>query len=867
MKEFYRMSIDNVIKKLETNKEGLSSSLISERALRFGKNVIPKKRGLTIFEIFFQQFINPIIIILLIAAFLSLAIGERLDAWFILGIVISDALLGTIQEWRASKKAQSLQNLIKATAKVIRDGKEMIIPSEELVVGDVVLIESGVKVPADLRLFESNNLTIDEAILTGESIPESKNCEIIETKKSIGDQTNMAFVGTSVFSGRGRGIVVAVGLNSEIGQIIDSVLLSKSEKTPLVIRMEKFTKQIAFLTIIVGLFLLFLLYFKGEAFQEIFFLIVALTISAIPEGLPVVLTFALSIASTRMAKRNVLVKKLNAVESLGSCTVIATDKTGTLTNNQQTASIILVPDERQFMIEGIGYNGNGKVEINQQTVMIAEMGALNNEGNLFLKDDKWHYFGDSIDVAFLSLALKAKVKVDKKRITSSIPYESEQKFSAVFFDEKQCTIKGSFEKVISFCNKMRIDGGDKPINLELLEKQNLLLAGMGYRVIALASGGSYGELASDIKDLTFLGMVAFIDPIREEVITAIEKCRQAGIKVVMITGDHPLTAFAIAKQLKMADNISEVTDGEEIDKKLKGKGFDRFVFSKKVFSRVSPLQKLEIVKAYKRGGEFVAVTGDGVNDAPALKVANIGVAVGSGTDVAKETSQMIIIDDNFMSLVAGVEEGRVAYSNIRKVIAMLLSTGVAEVLMFVMAIIFNLPLPLIALQLLWLNIVTSGIQDVALAFEKAEKGVMEQKPRRPDEKIFDLKMIEQIFLAAVVMAIITFYFWTELLANNVPLAEARSYVILLMVFMQNVHVINCRSEKHSLFKMKFRNNPFVFGSIFITLGIHFLVTQTSLSRILSVEPIPFSHIVYVFILALPIVLVMELYKWVRLKKS
>ncbi|MDE5830341.1 MAG: HAD-IC family P-type ATPase, partial [Clostridia bacterium] len=461
------------------------------------------------------------------------------------------------------------------------------------------------------------------------------------------------------------------------------------------------------------------LFVKGYQTDKIFLLVIALAVSAMPEGLSLALTLALVVASNRMAKKNVIVKKLNAVESLGSCTVIASDKTGTLTVNEQTAREIILKDGEVFTISGSGYNGEGEVTaIDNANISNAEniafLGYINNEASLKYTNGHWESFGDSIDIAFLSLAKKLKVN-KKEKILNTVPYESENQYSAVFYEEDgeiYCTAKGSLEKIMSLSEEK-----------ELYKTQNTELTSKGYRVIALCHGKVNGTGIKDIKNLSFVGMVSFIDPIREDVKDSLKECEAASIKVVMITGDHPLTAYAIAKELGLCKHKTEIATGEDI-KKYRGMGereFDNYIKNIRVFARVTPIDKLDIVNSYKRQGEFVAVTGDGVNDAPAIKAANIGISMGSGTDVAKETSSMIITDDNFTSIVSGIKEGRTAYNNIRKITLFLLGCGVSEVLFFLLSIAFGYDVPLVAIQLLWLNLVTDGLQDVALSFEKNEK--------------------------------------------------------------------------------------------------------------------------------------------------
>lgn len=583
-----------------------------------------------------------------------------------------------------------------------------------------------------------------------------------------------------------------------------------------------------------------------------------------PEGLPLALTMALTIASNKMAKKNVIVRKLNSAESLGSCTVIASDKTGTLTVNEQTAKKIVLPNGDCYDVSGVGFSFDGEIVGNNISLArkVAFLGSINNEASI----DGNKMVGDSIDIAFKVLGKKAKVSVDNKRILEFVPYESENKYSGVFYEEDDdiyCTVKGSLEVVLSFCNE-----GDLDYNV--LNKQNEELAKDGYRVIALANGKikrkdrySY----KDIENLTFMGMVGFIDPIRNEVVASIDECRMAGIKVLMITGDHPLTAYKIASELKIANEYYHVTTGDMIDLEYnKGEdSFDDFVKSKFVFARVSPLQKLKIVTSLKRQGEFVAVTGDGVNDAPALVASNIGIAMGSGTDIARETAEMIIIDDNFKSIVAGIKEGRVAYANIRKIILFLLSCGLSEVIFFCLSIILNLPVPLVAIQLLWINVVTDGIQDFALSFEKAEDGILREPPRNPKESIFDKKLLQEILVSGLFIGGVVFIVWWYLLCKlNMDVSIARGYIMVLMVFVQNIHVFNCRSENKSAFSVPIQNNYFVVIGVLATIILQFIVMEVpTLSNFLQTISIPFNHLIYLFVISLIVLFIMEVYKGIN----
>lgn len=878
--EIYQKEKDQLLEELNTKMEGLNTSQVKERLEKDGYNCIPKKKKKSIFQIFLLEFKDPIIFIMITACIFSFIIGEVIDGIAIIFIIMVDAIMGTIQELKAEKSAQSLENMIKAKAHVIRGGKEINIDAEELVIGDIVLLESGNKISADLRILDSNNLTIDESVLTGESISSSKNSKIIEKQVGVADQTNMAFAGTSVMTGRATCVVVKTGIKTEIGTIASKVIDTKQAESPLMIRMKKFSKQISILVVVIAIILTILLFIRNESPAEIFLSVIALSVSAMPEGLPLALTLALTIGSNRMAKKNVIVKKLNSVESLGSCTVIASDKTGTLTLNEQTAKKIVLPDNSVFEIEGIGYNDKGKIigdDINKAKE-ISFLGAINNEAELNLEDKEWKYLGDSIDVAFLALAKKQNIQINEK-IIGKIPYESEKKYSAVFYeqeDKKYCTIKGSLEVVLQFCDTMKVK--DKIIKLDssLIKKQNEQLASLGYRVIALAKGNATNFTdkenyeQEDLPNMTFIGLVAFIDPIRKETIDSIKTCKKAGIKVLMITGDHPLTAFAISKELNLANDLSQVTTGEKIDEYLKKgkKEFDKWIKTKNIFTRVSPIQKLEIIESLKRQGEFVAVTGDGVNDAPAINQAHIGIAMGSGTDVAKETSTMIIADDNFMSIVSGIEEGRNAYSNIRKVIYMLLSCGLAEVLFFFLSILFHLPMPLIAVQLLWLNIVTDGLQDLALSFEREEEELMNDKPRNPKEHVFDKVLRQEVILSGLFIGISVFILWTYLIKGlHFDIKIARGYVMAYMVFSQNFHVFNCRSEKRSTFKISIFKNPFVLLSISSSIILQIIIMEVPFfSTLLQTSSIPISHLVLILLYSLPIIIVMEIYK-LKFKKN
>lgn len=875
-KDWYKLEIESVFEKLNTSESGLNDKEVNEFQMKYGKNELPKAKVPTLIYTFLLQFLHPLIYILLGATIASLLIGEYTDAAIILAIVLLNSSLGGWQEWKAGKNAANLQDLIKVKVRALRNNKDIEIDSTELVPGDIVFIETGLKVSADIRIIESNNLRIDESFLTGESIASEKDARLINKESAVSEIKNMCFAGSFVLYGRGKGVVVATGLNTEVGNIAKNVNLTDAAKAPLVIRMEKFTKQIS--NIILGFSLLLggYLFLQNYEMQEIFFFVVALAVSAIPEGLPVALTVALSIATSRMAKRNVIVRKLNAVESLGSCTIIASDKTGTLTVNQQTVRKINFVNGAEFSVDGEGYNGEGNVyydneisktdESNDLLKEIVKVSIFANEAKLEKNGKNWESHGDAMDIALLAMAQKTIFDLsslfEEYSLKNLIPYESEKKYSGAILDKNNnyfICVKGAVETVLSFCNL------DENVSNKI-EKQADKLAADGYRVLGFAKKISKEET---IENLDFLGLIAFIDPLRSEVIDSVQKCKDAGIKVIMITGDHPETAKSISKELGILSEDEQLATGAMLNKASEESQdkFDDIVNKATVFARVSPIQKMHIVESMKRRGEFVAVTGDGVNDAPAMRTANIGVAMGSGTDVAKETGSMIVKDDNFTSIVAGVEEGRFAYDNVRKVILLLVSTGTGVVVLIMFGLMFGLPLPLIAVQLLWLNLVTNGIQDVGLAFEKGEDGAMKRMPRDPKEKVFNKLMVQQALTAGFTMGSIGLIVWFYLLNyTNYEIESARNILLLLIVFMQNFQVFNSRSETISAFKVPISKNYILIFGVLLASGVHFISMYLPfMQKALKVEPISITEIITVFFIASSILFTMEIFKKIKTK--
>ncbi|GAB6042210.1 cation-translocating P-type ATPase [Endothiovibrio diazotrophicus] len=876
---FHPLTADEALHALDGSPHGLSADEAAARLARVGPNALPQPTPPGLAAVFFRQFLSPLIYILLLAAGVSLALHEWSDAAFIFAVLLINAVIGTAQEFSAEKSAQALRNLVTATTRVQRDGDAYEIRAEELVPGDVVLLEPGNKVPADLRLLDGHGLQLDESLLTGESLPVHKlPAEVFAADTPLGDRRNMAFAGSMVTRGHGRGVVTATALGTELGRIASAVLDRPPAKAPLVLRMEVFTTRVAMMVGGAVVVMAAVSLYQGAPWSEIFLLSVALAVSAIPEGLPVALTVALAIGMRRMARRNVIVRRLVAVEALGSCTYIASDKTGTLTVNEMTAKRIELPGGEPRPISGEGSLPEGIIhappEEMSALLRICEAAVLTNDGFLGHRDGGWVHHGDAVDVALLAMAHKAGITRPDAQAAhperANIPFESEHGYSATLNRVGECDhafVKGALERLLPMCEWMVTPEGEAPLDREALERQALAMAGEGYRVLAFAAGpvavGEEEEFEHDrLRGLTLLGLVGMIDPLRPEAKSAVAACHDAGIEVCMVTGDHPATARAIAGELAMGGD-GEVITGQRL-RELEGDalGTDRAVAASRVFARVEPQQKLDIVHSLGRQGHFVAVTGDGANDAPALRAAHVGVAMGKrGTDVARETADLILTDDHFASIVAGVEEGRIAYANVRKVIFLLISTGAAELVLFTLSLAAGLPLPLTAVQLLWLNLVTNGIQDVALAFEPGEGHELKQPPRDPKEPIFNRLMIERTVITALTMGGLAFAIFHYYLGLGMSVDEARNSALLLMVLFENVHVFNSRSETLSAFLHNPLRNPLLlFGTVAAQL-IHIGAMYTpGLSGVLGAMPVTLEHWAEMLFVALLILVVLELHK-------
>ena len=771
---FYTKSIDESLLVLDSNTTGLTNEEVVNRQKKYGPNVLPSEPDKTLFAHFLQQFKSPIIYILLLAAFMALIIQEYMDAGFILMVLLLNAVIGTYQEYSASQKAKLLENLIKTNTMVFRDAAIQEVDSHSIVPGDVVVFEPGTKVAADIRLIETNNLMVDESLLTGESVDVNKDALFLSDNPELllPDRNNMLFAGTYISSGRGLGIVTAIGKDTEAGKIAQLLSKKSTAKIPLLEKMEKLSFSISIVIGIMVLILFAIGLIKGMTFYALFLFSVALAVSTIPEGLPVAITVALTSASLAMSKRNVIVRKLAAIEGLGACTLIASDKTGTLTQNKLSVEYFISPSQV--------YDTN---TINEAHDKVYLASILCNEMHYEeAKEGGVNFFGDQVDIALARFAANA----DESYVTGSrsyrkideIPYEPINRFSAVMMEQDEKVFqfsKGSPETLLEHCD---VTEEEKITILEDVDAWAL----KGYRTIALAYKESQEDQKINLNNFIYLGFVAIIDPVREESPHAIKKAQEAGIKVVMITGDHPNTALCIAQELGIASSQESIMSEKELLAWENNGAQAEELKDQTVFSRVTPEQKMKIVMAYQALGHYVAVTGDGVNDAPALRHANIGVAMGkSGTDIAKSTSDIILTDDNFASIINGIEEGRRAHDNIRKVIYLLISTGFAELILVMLSFITGMPLPLLPVQLLWLNLVTNGIQDVMLGLEKAEPGLLKKKPRSPKEPIFNRLMLRRIIVAGLYIGIVAFVLFYFLLEQGHSEESARNITLLLIV--------------------------------------------------------------------------------------
>ncbi|MGZ5423289.1 MAG: calcium-transporting P-type ATPase, PMR1-type [Candidatus Aminicenantales bacterium] len=850
MTTWWHLPTDEVVRRLATDpKAGLGSSAAAEKLRTAGPNELQEKKGRGPLAIFFDQFKSLMIGVLIAAALVSGFLKEWVDALAILAIVILNAILGLLQEYRAEKSLAALKRLSAPSSKVIRDGSVRVVPARELVPGDLVEIEAGDHVPADSRVtWHTSNFAVQEASLTGESTPVTKTDIALEEKDiPLAERANILYLGTSVVSGKARAIVVETGMQTELGRIAGLIQGIRKETTPLQRKLEQFSKLLIYLCFFLVAVVFGLEILRGGKVLDMFLTSVSLAVAAIPEGLPAVVTIALALGVQRMVRRHVLIRKLPSVETLGCATVICSDKTGTLTKNEMTVRAVWT-SRGAFEVTGTGYdpvgefrNEAGPVDpcVFPDLIKALTVGVLCNNAQLTLQDGKTSVFGDPTEIAILSAAAKAGVwKAEEERayeLIEELPFDSERKkMSIVRRADQDLTAftKGAPDLLLKDCTYFLEDGAERPLtdaDRDRVMKANDAYAGQALRVLAVAYRNldqephAYSAEAIE-RDLTFAGLVAMIDPPRPEVREAMAKCRTSGIRTVMITGDHKNTAVAIASELGFYAEDCRALTGEEIDG-LSDAELDALVEHVAVYARVSPEHKLRAVRAWRRRGDIVAMTGDGVNDAPAVKEADIGVAMGiTGTDVTKEVSDMVITDDNFASIVAAVEEGRGIYDNIRKFIHFLLSCNLGEILVMFVSALLAFPVPLLPIQLLWVNLVTDGLPALALGVDPVDPRIMERPPRKPDEPVVTgargwIIGFQGAFIAACSLAAFLFV----LLYEKEGIERARTAALATLACSQLFHAFNCRSIRESLFKLGILSNPqlvaAVLGSFLLQMAI------------------------------------------------
>ncbi|EOU1740030.1 calcium-transporting P-type ATPase, PMR1-type [Clostridium perfringens] len=840
---WYKKSKNEILQELDVDeKNGLSSTEALRRLEKYGKNKLETKKKKTLFKQFLSQLKDVMIYILIIAAIISAFLGEISDALIILLVIIINAVIGVIQESKAEKALDALKELSTPKALVKRDGSLKEILSEDIVPGDIVIIDAGRYIPGDLRLIDTANLKIEESAFTGESVPSEKDSSFLPDKEiPIGDQNNMAFMSTLATYGRGVGVVVGTGMNTEIGKIAKMIEQEENDETPLQKKLSELGKILGFLAVGICILIFIISFFQVRDLLEMFLTSISLAVAAIPEGLPAIVAIVLALGVQRMVKKNAIIRKLPAVETLGSVSIICSDKTGTLTQNKMTVTTVYTNDS---YIKESEFNLN-----DNESKLLVDCMVLCNDATYSEKSQT----GDPTEIALLESPfklniLKEKLEKEFKRI-DEIPFDSDRKLMTTvnLVDDKKARVftKGALDSILSICNKISINGKlldfSKEYKAKVLENSNIM-SDKALRVLAFAYKDISKEnivLDSLEKDLVFIGMVGMIDPPRLEVKDSIKLCKSAGITPVMITGDHKNTAFAIANELGIAEDISQAITGHEIDK-FKEEEFNEKIINYRVFARVSPEHKVKIVKAFKSHGNIVSMTGDGVNDAPSLKAADIGVAMGiTGTDVSKGASDMILTDDNFSTIVSAVEEGRKIYLNIKKSIVFLLSCNLGEILTLFTAILLNWNSPLQPIHILWVNLITDSFPALALGVDKTKEDVMNNPPRNPKESIFVKSDKIQLIINGVLIGGITLFAFKlgeRLYADSLIHAQTMAFVVLSVS--QLFLSLSLRSNTKSAFSLGIFSNKYLVYSILLGIFLQVIIISISfIANIFKVTPL------------------------------
>ena len=881
--DFYTQPLPVVFAKLRTNERGLSAEEAARRFKEYGPNKLPEAKADSLAVIFLRQFQSPLIYILLAASAVVFVMGETVDGSIILAVLFFNAIVGTVQEGKAQNTLLALKRFVETKATVLRDGKEIITSDIEIVPGDIIILQEGERVPADARIMLSQNLKVDEAALTGESEQVHKIADALDSDASVDEQRNMIFKGTHIVAGNGRAVVTGTALDTAIGKIAKEITAVESE-IPLKANIRYLSRLIIAAVAAISTFLFLVGISSGKTAVEMFTTVVSLSVSIIPEGLPIVMTLVLASGVWRMSKQNALVKKLQAVEALGQARIIAVDKTGTITKNEMVIQRAYV-DGKTFDIGGVGYEPKGEVFLNKAAVdaanhpellFIGKMAAFSANARVMFSEERkeWRISGDPTEAALLVFSQKLGLHKDEllreSPLIAEIPFDYRLKYHATLRQyqadgNRFLSAVGAPEVILELSNKVLREGKELPLSKkgrEELESIFLSMSQAGLRVVAVAERRMHTALLTpeNVNDLVFVGFLGMKDALRPEVATAMQKAISAGMRVVMITGDHKVTAETIARDAGIYRDGDLILTARDIDA-LTEKELSEKLGSVSVFARVTPEHKLRIIEAYKARGEIIAMTGDGVNDAPSLVAADLGVAMGKiGTEVAKEASDIVLLDDNFGSIISAVEEGRGIYKTIKKVILYLFSTSMGEVFTIAGALFMGIPLPLLPAQIIWLNFVTDGFLDVALAMEPKEKGLLSGSFERPKKYLMDKLMAYRMVLMAIPMAAGALYLFTQYYETD--MAKAWTMTLTVLAVFQWFNAWNCRSEDKSIFKTNPLSNKFLVGATFIIIALQiFAVYNPVMQRILRTVPLAASEWLVVIAFALSIVAVEETRKF------
>ncbi|MEN8186699.1 MAG: HAD-IC family P-type ATPase [Bacteroidota bacterium] len=885
----HSLNIDEILSELDCNTNGLSESDAQERLQVYGLNELPEGKTASLFLLLLKQFKSLLIIILIIAAIISWAIGHIIDTWVIVAVVLINAGIGFLQDYRAEKAIASLKKMIVKTAKVIRNGKLIVISSSQLVPGDIMVLEEGDRILGDGRIFHSKNFRTIEASLTGESIPVSKSTEKLPKEIPFADRKNMVWSGTFVAGGYAKAIVTGTGLNTAIGDISETLGKIEEKRTNFMIKTDVLAKQMSVIAF-VSTILIFLVgyYYRNFPVEEILLISIAALVAAIPEGLPAVITIVLAIGANRMVKRNAIIREFTATETLGAVTAILTDKTGTLTQNTLTVKKVFTPGSSDYSVTGSGWFPAGnfvKKEViiepdkNKCLQKLLEIAAISNKSE-FRFDEKsktYELIGDPTEGALSVLARKGGIQTDqyKQFRIDDLPFDSDKKFRATLLnteDHNELLVIGAPEKLLKISTSVLTQQGESKLKENTRTEISKKITGwsnQALRVIALA----YKRVNSDridensIDDLTFVGLTGMIDPPRPDSKEAVKKCKDAGIRVVMVTGDHINTAVAIAKETGIIDdeadnNIISLTEQQLLQ--LDENEFDEAIKNVSVFARLTPKIKMKIAKRLQSMGYLIAMTGDGVNDAPALKQADVGISMGiMGTDVARDSSDVVLADDNFATIVSAVEEGRIVFTNSRQTSFFLITTNIAESVTILISIAMGFHLPLTATQILWLNLVTDGVTDMALATEPGHGEILKKDHYLKNEQILNREILPFLIINVCLMAGLSLATFFHYMDENI--AKARTGVFIMMAFTQLFNVFNMRSIKQSVFKIGLFSNKYINIAIVVSVLLLILVTEVSkIASIFNFESLNFTEFMTLFLLSSSVLWAGELYK--KLKK-